>query len=145
MGCTVEDMTDDNTLADSDQDRLLITFDNIAETGEAALADAEAGEMSTRDVARMVGYLENQIDTLHGVLRDKDDEVAEWILEGLEICPEVSERQVAEVAADLDGGPYEEVDLRGPMKDAGIPREEMCHLMQEAERMYDLVEPEEVA
>ena len=134
--------TRDVSLDGEDVDDLLTRFDDIADTSLAALDDAEQETIETRDVVRMINYLDNEVEQMLRLLYDPEHDVDDLLYNVLIDHPEVTTGEVASFFNLLTG--YTEEELSWALEDAGIHREVRMAILDEVERTYgfDEFDPE---
>lgn len=137
-----DDGTEDASLDGEDIDDLITRFDDIADTSLAALDDATQENIETRDVVRMINFLDNEVEQMLQLLYDPEHDVDALLYDILIDHPEVPTVEVARFFDLLTG--YTEEELSWALKDAGIIREVRGMVLDEVEYMYgfDEFDPE---
>ena len=134
--------TRDRDLDGEDVDYLMSAFDDIADTSLHALDDATSENIETRDVVRMINYLDHEVERMMELVYDRENDVEHLIHGIMTDLPEISRGDIAEFFGHLSG--YTEEEILWAMEDAGIPREERFMIRDEVRREYgfDEFDPE---
>lgn len=137
--CTVMQATDKHGRFDNEtQEYLSDLFANTLQTLNELQEEADFYEVHDEDVLEAIILQEGTIEKLLDQLRDEDDEVAEWLIDGLERHPDVSYRQIAQVMIGLDDAPHTEQEVIDALDagDALLP--EVRDILRQTREDYDL-------